>query len=101
MSHSVDGNAAVYYRHIVQYGHLACPPVQFDFRHSHHVGRRGHRGRMGGGCLRGLSPKATGCDTILAQMAAECMECDVEDVAVFGFLQCSMQRSNAQALAVS
>lgn len=26
----------------------------------------------------------TGCDTILAQMAAECLECDVEDVIVFG-----------------
>lgn len=26
----------------------------------------------------------TGCDTILAQMAAECMECSVEDIAVLG-----------------
>ena len=26
----------------------------------------------------------TGCDTILAQMAAECMECSLDDVAVFG-----------------
>ena len=26
----------------------------------------------------------TGCDTILAQMAAECMECEVDEVAVFG-----------------
>lgn len=26
----------------------------------------------------------TGCDTILAQIAAECMECDVEEVIVFG-----------------
>lgn len=26
----------------------------------------------------------TGCDTILAQMAAECMECTVEDIAVLG-----------------
>lgn len=26
----------------------------------------------------------TGCDTILSQMVAECMDCDVEDVTVFG-----------------
>ena len=26
----------------------------------------------------------TGCDTILAQMAAECMDCSVDDIAVFG-----------------
>ena len=26
----------------------------------------------------------TGCDTILAQMVAECMDCDVDEVAVFG-----------------
>lgn len=26
----------------------------------------------------------TGCDTILAQIAAECLECDVEDVVIFG-----------------
>ncbi len=26
----------------------------------------------------------TGCDTILAQMVAECMDCSVDDVAVFG-----------------
>lgn len=34
--------------------------------------------------LIGAADMGTGCDTILAQMAAECMECDVEDVAVFG-----------------
>lgn len=32
----------------------------------------------------GAADMGTGCDTILAQMVAECMECDVEDVAVFG-----------------
>ena len=32
----------------------------------------------------GAADMGTGCDTILAQMAAECMECSVEDVAVFG-----------------
>jgi CO/xanthine dehydrogenase Mo-binding subunit len=32
----------------------------------------------------GASDMGTGCDTILAQMVAECMDCDVEDVAVFG-----------------
>lgn len=26
----------------------------------------------------------TGCDTILAQMAAECLECDIDDVIVYG-----------------
>ena len=32
----------------------------------------------------GAADMGTGCDTILAQMAAELMDCDVEDVAVFG-----------------
>ena len=32
----------------------------------------------------GAADMGTGCDTILAQMVAECMECDVDDVAVFG-----------------
>ena len=32
----------------------------------------------------GAADMGTGCDTILAQMVAECMECDVEKVAVFG-----------------
>ena len=32
----------------------------------------------------GAADMGTGCDTILAQMAAECMDCDVDDVAVFG-----------------
>ena len=32
----------------------------------------------------GAADMGTGCDTILAQMAAECMECDLDDVAVFG-----------------
>ena len=32
----------------------------------------------------GAADMGTGCDTILAQMAAECMDCGVEDVAVFG-----------------
>ena len=26
----------------------------------------------------------TGCDTILAQMAAECLDCDLDDIAVSG-----------------
>ncbi len=34
--------------------------------------------------LIGAADMGTGCDTILAQMVAECMECTVEDVAVFG-----------------
>ncbi|MDE7250570.1 MAG: molybdopterin-dependent oxidoreductase, partial [Lachnospiraceae bacterium] len=34
--------------------------------------------------LIGAADMGTGCDTILAQMVAECMECDVDDVAVFG-----------------
>lgn len=32
----------------------------------------------------GAADMGTGCDTILAQMVAECMECSVDDVAVFG-----------------
>ena len=32
----------------------------------------------------GAADMGTGCDTILAQMAAECMDCGVEDIAVFG-----------------
>ena len=32
----------------------------------------------------GAADMGTGCDTILAQMVAECMDCSVEDVAVFG-----------------
>ena len=32
----------------------------------------------------GAADMGTGCDTILAQMAAECMDCDFDDVAVFG-----------------
>ena len=32
----------------------------------------------------GAADMGTGCDTILAQMVAECMDCGVEDVAVFG-----------------
>ena len=32
----------------------------------------------------GAADMGTGCDTILAQMAAECMECSLDDVAVFG-----------------
>ena len=34
--------------------------------------------------LIGAADMGTGCDTILAQMAAECLECSVEDIAVFG-----------------
>ena len=34
--------------------------------------------------LIGAADMGTGCDTILAQMVAECMDCSVEDVAVFG-----------------
>lgn len=34
--------------------------------------------------LIGAADMGTGCDTILAQMVAECMECNVDDVAVFG-----------------
>ncbi len=32
----------------------------------------------------GAADMGTGCDTILAQMAAECMECSVDDIEVFG-----------------
>ena len=32
----------------------------------------------------GAADMGTGCDTILAQMAAECMDCPVDDIAVFG-----------------
>ena len=32
----------------------------------------------------GAADMGTGCDTILAQMVAECMDCRLEDVAVFG-----------------
>ncbi|MBQ8474761.1 MAG: molybdopterin-dependent oxidoreductase, partial [Clostridia bacterium] len=32
----------------------------------------------------GAADMGTGCDTILAQMVAECMDCDVDDVSVFG-----------------
>ena len=32
----------------------------------------------------GAADMGTGCDTILAQMVAECMDCDVSQVAVFG-----------------
>lgn len=34
--------------------------------------------------LIGAADMGTGCDTILAQMVAECMDCDVDEVAVFG-----------------
>ena len=34
--------------------------------------------------LIGAADMGTGCDTILAQMVAELMECDADDVAVFG-----------------
>lgn len=32
----------------------------------------------------GAADMGTGCDTILAQILAECMDCDLEDVTVFG-----------------
>ena len=32
----------------------------------------------------GAADMGTGCDTILAQMVAECMDCSVDDIAVFG-----------------
>ena len=32
----------------------------------------------------GAADMGTGCDTVLAQMTAECMDCSVDDVAVFG-----------------
>lgn len=34
--------------------------------------------------LIGAADMGTGCDTILAQIVAECMDCHVDDVAVFG-----------------
>lgn len=34
--------------------------------------------------LIGAADMGTGCDTILAQMVAECMNCDIDEVAVFG-----------------
>lgn len=34
--------------------------------------------------LIGAADMGTGCDTILAQMVAECMDCSVDDVSVFG-----------------
>lgn len=34
--------------------------------------------------LIGAADMGTGCDTILAQMAAECLDCDVDKVIVFG-----------------
>ena len=34
--------------------------------------------------LIGAADMGTGCDTILAQMVAECMDCHVDDVSVFG-----------------
>lgn len=32
----------------------------------------------------GAADMGTGCDTILAQMAAECLDCSMDDIAVFG-----------------
>ena len=34
--------------------------------------------------LIGAADMGTGCDTILAQMVCECMDCELDDVAVFG-----------------
>ncbi len=34
--------------------------------------------------LIGAADMGTGCDTILAQMAAECLECDIDKITVFG-----------------
>ena len=34
--------------------------------------------------LIGAADMGTGCDTILAQMVAECMDCSMDDIAVFG-----------------
>ena len=34
--------------------------------------------------LIGAADMGTGCDTILAQMAAECLDCDLDDIAVSG-----------------
>lgn len=32
----------------------------------------------------GCSDMGTGCDTILAQIAADCMDCDIDDIVVYG-----------------
>ena len=32
----------------------------------------------------GASDMGTGCDTILAQMAADCLECDMDQIVVHG-----------------
>ena len=32
----------------------------------------------------GAADMGTGCDTVLAQMAAECMDCSIDDITVFG-----------------
>ena len=32
----------------------------------------------------GAADMGTGCDTILAQMAAECLDCDYQEITVFG-----------------
>lgn len=34
--------------------------------------------------LIGAADMGTGCDTILAQMVAECMDCELDDIAVYG-----------------
>ncbi len=34
--------------------------------------------------LIGAADMGTGCDTILAQMAAECLDCDIDNITVFG-----------------
>ena len=34
--------------------------------------------------ITGAADMGTGCDTILAQMAAECLDCDVDHISVFG-----------------
>lgn len=34
--------------------------------------------------LIGAADMGTGCDTILAQMAAECLDCDIDNIIVFG-----------------
>ncbi len=34
--------------------------------------------------LIGAADMGTGCDTILAQMAAECLECDIDQITVYG-----------------
>ena len=35
----------------------------------------------------GATDMGTGCDTILTQMAAECLECEMEDIVVHGVIQ--------------